>query len=374
MDVDLMWWLTRSLFVGGGIAGAGLALLYTLQEKLIYVPRLPGLPNPYVYTPTRFGLQYEDVHFKAKDGTKLHGWMLYPQDWKRGAMRKRPTVLFFQENAGNMNMRLPYLRLLILSLNCSVFAPSYRGYGQSSGSPSEAGLKQDAEASLETLLQRQDVNPSKIVCLGKSLGGAVGIDLTAKHKDKFAAAVFENTFTSITDVAPKVLPFLKHLIGQGRPANWLIRNKWNSLEQIPKLQGLPLLLMSSLQDELLPPAQMQQLYKAVTASGSKDCTWVEFEDAGHMDAYEVAQQEYWPALMQFFKRHGLGQDHWDAPADDDIDDKEAYDSADESAEVIEDSQQQGNGLTHRAGAAAVQKAAQEPGSSVHVNGVSAKTS
>lgn len=45
-----------------------------------------------------------------------------------------------------------------------------------------------------------------------------------------------------------------------------------------------------MQDELLPPAQMRQLHKAVTARGAKDCTWVEFEDAGHMDAYEVAQQ------------------------------------------------------------------------------------
>ena len=45
---------------------------------------------------------------------------------------------------------------------------------------------------------------AQIVCVGKSLGAAVGIHLTAKRKDKFAAAVFENTFTSITDVAPKV--------------------------------------------------------------------------------------------------------------------------------------------------------------------------
>ena len=74
--------------------------------------------------------------------------------------------------------------------------------------------------------------------------------------------------------------------------------------------------------------------------------------------------------MQFFKRHGLGQEHWAAPPDIDVDDEgyydEApYDSADESAEAQEDSQQPG--LTKRAGAAAVQKAAEQPGSSVHVS-------
>ena len=62
------------------------------------------------------------------------------------------------------------------------------------------------------------------------------------------------------------------------------------------------------QDELLPPVQMRQLYEVMSRSDARDCTWVEFPYATHMDAYEVAQQQYWPALMQFVERVFGGQE------------------------------------------------------------------
>ena len=65
--------------------------------------------------------------------------------------------------------------------------------------------------------------------------------------------------------------------------------------------------MCEIQDELLPPSQMQDLRRAV--AGSKTCTWVEFPYAGHMDAYELARSEYWPALSKFFNEIGLGAPH-----------------------------------------------------------------
>lgn len=58
----------------------------------------------------------------AEDGTKLHAWFMHPRGWSREARAQRPVVLFFQENAGNMSFRLPFLRLLMRYLDCSVFA------------------------------------------------------------------------------------------------------------------------------------------------------------------------------------------------------------------------------------------------------------
>ena len=58
----------------------------------------------------------------AKDDTKLHAWFLQPRGWSRAQRAQRPVVLFFQENAGNMSFRLPFLRLLTRYLDCSVFA------------------------------------------------------------------------------------------------------------------------------------------------------------------------------------------------------------------------------------------------------------
>jgi hypothetical protein len=60
----------------GGLASVALVLLVTFQEKLVYVPVIPGQPREYPYTPDRLGLDYEDVWLRAADGTKLHGWFI----------------------------------------------------------------------------------------------------------------------------------------------------------------------------------------------------------------------------------------------------------------------------------------------------------
>ena len=67
----------------------------------------------------------QDVDLTARDGTKLHAWYLHPMGWGKATRRQRPTILFFQENAGNMTFRLPFLKLLARYLDCSIFAPRY---------------------------------------------------------------------------------------------------------------------------------------------------------------------------------------------------------------------------------------------------------
>ena len=65
----------------------------------------------------------QDAAFEARDGTELHGWFMYPQGWSEEQASSRPTIIFFQENAGSMSMRLPFLRDFIRLTGCSVFAP-----------------------------------------------------------------------------------------------------------------------------------------------------------------------------------------------------------------------------------------------------------
>lgn len=85
---------------------AGMALLVAFQEKLVYVPVLPGLTKSYPITPARLRLKYEDVWLRSSDGVRLHAWFikLFPEC--RG-----PTILFFQENAGSI---LLYIFVLLL--------------------------------------------------------------------------------------------------------------------------------------------------------------------------------------------------------------------------------------------------------------------
>ena len=91
-----------------------------------------------------------------------------------------PTVLYLHGNAGNIGHRLVNVQGLYNSIGCNVALVEYRGYGRSEGTPSEEGLCMDAQAALDFLLTRSDINTEKILVFGRSLGGAVAIDLATR--------------------------------------------------------------------------------------------------------------------------------------------------------------------------------------------------
>lgn len=301
--MGLATWLLRAVYGVGGVAGLGLALLYFFQEKLLYVPRIPGLPSGIWKYPNEFGLEFEDVQVTAEDGVELHAWLLWGHNMTPERRRSRPVVVFFQENAGNMSFRLPFLRLLAYRLDAVVFAPSYRGYGLSKGKPSQQGIQKDARAFLQHLLGRPDVDAERIVLMGRSLGGAVAIHLAAEQQDKVAALVVENTFTSVEDMVSRVVPPLGLLIGAGRPCNFLVTNKWTNLAELPKVTKLPLLMFISMRDEMVPCWQMHKLQAVQRAPA---CDVVEFAEAFHMDAYDSSPEQYWGSLRRFVDKY-VGQ-------------------------------------------------------------------
>ncbi len=296
----------------------------------------------------------------AGDGVKLHAWLLKPPGASAASAPAPPlpVVLFFQENAGNMAMRLPFLRALIRALGCAVLAPSYRGYGLSEGAPSEAGLRLDAQAAVDHAFSRADLDPARVALFGRSLGGAVALATAAANRERgLAGVVVENTFLSIEAVAPALLPVLRPFLGPGKPLGRLLRSKWrNDVEAAALRVGggggaggtptgtppppPPVLLLSSLKDEMLPPAHMRQLWFALgggeegsdgacvggvplrqdvpAAGGAGGSTpgngdgrtppssaaaprvrWVAFEEGGHLDAYDACAAQYWPAVVEF---------------------------------------------------------------------------
>ncbi|CAA3014381.1 bem46 isoform X2 [Olea europaea subsp. europaea] len=288
------------LYGVGGIVVAGMALLVAFQEKLVYVPVVPGLTKSYPMTPARLRLLYEDVWLRSSDGVKLHSWFikLFPEC--RG-----PTILFFQENAGNIAHRLEMVRIMLQRLQCNVFMLSYRGYGASEGFPSQLGITKDAQAALDHLFQRTDIDTSRIIVFGRSLGGAVGSVLTKNNPDKVAAIILENTFTSILDMAGVLLPFLKWFIGKSsskgpRLLNFLVRSPWNTIDVIGEIKQ-PILFLSGLQDEMVPPSHMQMLY-AKAAARNQQCSFVEFPNGMHMDTWLSGGDRYWSTIQEFLEK------------------------------------------------------------------------
>ncbi|KAI5306073.1 hypothetical protein KEM55_008736, partial [Ascosphaera atra] len=108
----------------------------------------------------------------------------------------------FHGNAGNIGHRVPIAEALAYNLACNVFMVEYRGYGASTGTPDEKGIKIDAQAALDYLLSREDLKDTKLVVYGQSLGGAVSTWLSVKNPDKVAAVVLENTFLSLRKMVP----------------------------------------------------------------------------------------------------------------------------------------------------------------------------
>ncbi|KAK4391844.1 Alpha/beta hydrolase domain-containing protein WAV2 [Sesamum angolense] len=315
-------YVSALLYGVGGIVMAGMALLVTFQEKLIYVPVLPGLSKSYPITPARFRLLYEDVWLTSSDGVRLHSWFIKPFPDFRG-----PTMLFFQENAGNIAHRVEMVFYMLQSLQCNVFMLSYRGYGASAGFPSQHGITLDAQAALDHLVQRTDIDTSRIVVFGRSLGGAVGAVVTRNNPDKLilfrgmptfphrslavflvmqvAALILENTFTSILDMAGVAFPFLKWFIGSSskglRVLNFVVRSPWSTIDVIDEIKQ-PVLFLSGLQDEIVPPSHMEMLY-VKAAAHNQQCLFVEFPMGKHMDTWLVGSDRYWTTIQEFLEKN-----------------------------------------------------------------------
>ncbi|GMJ07316.1 ABHD17 (Alpha/Beta Hydrolase Domain-containing Protein 17)-like Acyl Protein Thioesterase 11 [Hibiscus trionum] len=294
-------YISLILYGIGGILLAGLALLVAFQEKLVYIPVLPGLTKSYPITPARLRLLYEDVWLRSSDGVRLHSWFIKLFPDCRG-----PTIVFFQENAGNIAHRLEMIRVMLQRLQCNVFMLSYRGYGASDGYPSQRGIINDAQAALDHLSQRTDIDTDRIVVFGRSLGGAVGAALTKNNPDKVGALILENTFTSILDMAGVLFPLLKWFIGgpgtKGpKILNFLVRSPWRTIDVIGQVKQ-PVLFLSGLQDEMVPPSQMQMLY-AKAAARNRQCQFVEFPTGMHMDTWLVEGDQYWKTMKQFLEQH-----------------------------------------------------------------------
>jgi hypothetical protein len=184
-----------------------------LEQKSLYFPF-----RSIDITPQEMSLAYEDVHLTAGDGTKLHGWFLTSES-------SRAVLLFTHGNGGNISHRLEKLKILHdIGLDILIF--DYRGYGLSSGSPSEEGIYLDVQAFYNYLVKEKNVSADRIIGYGESLGGAVIIDLAKGHT--LGGLIIEGAFTSIPDMARKLIPFL--------PAA-LLKTRFDSINKIKAIKA-----------------------------------------------------------------------------------------------------------------------------------------
>lgn len=250
-------------------------MLESLVNRFIYYPE----PHWWA-TPDQLGLEAEEVHLVPEPGVELHAWYIsHPQPLA--------TLLFCHGNAGNVSHRLENAHYLYLT-GFQVLLFDYRGYGHSSGQPSEAGLYRDAEAAWEHLVARADTTGAPRVIFGRSLGGAVAVELATRLAAEGVEAVngliVESTFTSIHTLARLMFPLpLPDL-----PV------RYDSLAKIGRI-SMPLLAIHGEQDELIPYDDGLALFEAAP----EPKTWYPIPRAGHNDTYVVGGPAYFERLAAF---------------------------------------------------------------------------
>jgi len=220
---------------GGYVVLAVLAFL--LADSLVFFPHRELRTDP-----SERGLEYEDVSFRAGDGTLLHGWFL--------PGKGRGTLLFCHGNAGNISHRLDSLEIFH-RLGLSVFLFDYRGYGISEGKPSEEGVYSDVEGAWRWLTEERGIRPEAIVLFGRSLGGAAAAWAAQKYSP--AGLILESTFTSLADIGKHHYFFL--------PVKLIVGNSFDTLGKMKNI-SCPVLVAASPEDEIVPGEQGRILFEA----------------------------------------------------------------------------------------------------------------
>lgn len=187
------------------------------------------------------------------------------------------TILFSHGNAEDLGTAEDFL-IELNKAGFAVFAYDYRGYGTSDGFPSEENSYKDIESAYEYLIQELKTPANKIIIHGRSLGGAVSIDLASKNE--CGGLIVESSFVSAFRVMTgyKILPF----------------DKFESIKKIKNVK-CPVLFTHGKNDSLIPIWHSDALFEE--ANKPKFKFYV--EKANHNDVFQISRDSYLRAIQDF---------------------------------------------------------------------------
>lgn len=271
-----------------------------LQRSLIYFPTHASSIEP-----GDAGLppgQVQAIQVRATDEVILHGWHVLADghsavsraESDRELAAGRPLVLYFSGNAGNRRYRSAEFAVFT-GLELDVFICDYRGYGDNSGSPSEAKLASDARAIWDYATEERGVLPNRILLYGESLGGAVAVRLAAElgpTDSTPAGLIIRSTFSSLVDAGQHHYPLL--------PIRWVLVDRFDSIDRMAEVT-CPILQLHGVRDRIVPLKLGRRLFSAAREESltGKAKQFVELRNAGHNDVLLVAEAEFRAAIWAF---------------------------------------------------------------------------
>ncbi len=268
VDLGVVGWIVLGAVIVLGVPGA----MYLLQDSLLF------LPQPYVGAPpaARAGRAVEDLAYEAPDGVRLRGWLVH----RAAPAGRAPLVVYYGGNAEEVSWQAtePWPPDWTLAL------VNYRGYGASEGKPSERDFYADALAVIDALALRPDVDPERIVLVGRSLGTGVATHVAA-HRP-VAGVVLISPYDSMIEVGRRHYPWL--------PVGLLLRHPFDARSAAPEIRA-PLLAIAGSRDFIIPTVHSRRLFDAW--GGPK--VWVELPGADHNDL--GSWPAFWKAIDAFLR-------------------------------------------------------------------------
>ena len=245
--------------------GAAAGYMYLNQRSFVFVP------SGELETPAERGLEGVDVEtVEMADGTGVTVWTAAPTE------PDTPTVLYFHGNSKNVSTRSSRFKQ-ILDSGYGLYAPSYRGYAGSEGSPSEAAFISDALEHYDKVA----ATGAPIIVHGESLGTGVATAV-AEQRPEAGLLVLEAPYTALVDMAYAAYPWL--------PVNLLMKDPMPTRERIGNVKA-PVLILHGTADRVIPVEHGQRLYER--AGDPKELVIV--EGVGHSDLWKNG---LWPRVME----------------------------------------------------------------------------
>jgi fermentation-respiration switch protein FrsA (DUF1100 family) len=227
---------------------------------------------------------YQTLTVQTPDGETLDGAFI-PSSGRRADI----TLLYFHGQSNNLGTSWPRLELLYpLGYNLALVDP--RGYGRSTGTPSEAGLQLDERAIRAALLARADVDPQRLVVYGRSLGSGLAIDLASA--DAPAVLITESAFASIQD-------FVSDATYVDLPASYVSESAWDNIAKIGGIPS-PYLLFHGTADAYVDPKYSRALAAAHAAENAGATMLIMVPGADHSDVPEVMGPDAYGAAIEAF--------------------------------------------------------------------------
>lgn len=255
--------------MSGLVLAVSWSYLFMKQDREVFpgalmelsAPDLAGFPGA------------ERVEAATEDGDVLRGWFI-----RASGNGPRPLLIYFGGNADEVTSNAPLFGSMLKGW--SLLLVNYRGFGQSTGKPSEDALFRDALLLYDMFATRSDVRPGSVVIMGRSLGTGVAVYLASERPAK--GVLLASPYDSITSLARMYHP--------GVPS-FLVKHKFDSISRAPGVSA-PVLVAMGTEDGIIPPEYSIRLARAWGGRAEL----LELEGGTHKI---YAHPGFWPGVREF---------------------------------------------------------------------------